>query len=160
MPIGFLLALQASGMVTDWLGMQSSNELAARGARLQQEAIEKNIQFSRIQTADESLQAMIKVRKNLGTQAVMYAARGVSGPMVGLSANETIGNFNADERMRKINQKSREAELRSGIEISKLHQRSYETRNFNEFLSRNINLIPTNPMVYKGIGSSFGLTKV
>lgn len=155
----FLLALQASGMVVDWFGRQTSIDMAQRGAELQQQMINENIRLSRIQTADESLQAMRQLRQNLGTQAAMYAARGISGPMTFLSATESVGNFNADERMRKINQLSTEARLKAGLEISKLHQKSYETRQFNEFLSSSLQRIPTNPEAYQGLGSSFGLTK-
>ncbi len=155
----FLLALQASGMVVDWFGRQNQIDMAERGAELQQEMIERNIQLSRIQTADESLREMVKLRQNLGTQAAMFAARGVAGPMVGLAANESVGNFNTDERMRRINQLSNEAKLRAGIEISKLHQKTFETNQRNEFFKSAIEKIPTSPDAWKGFGESFGMTK-
>jgi hypothetical protein len=159
-PVGFLLAAQAGGMILDWIGTSAQNEAAARAARLQQQAIEISIATSRLQTEDESLRELVQLRQNLGTQAAVLAARGVrAGTGVGvIAAAESQGAFNADERMRRINQMMNEKRLKAGLEISKIQQKTFENNNWNSFLSRTINRIPTSPDFYKQLGSSFGLT--
>lgn len=162
MPIAFLLALQASGMVIDYFGTQRQNAMAQRGAALEQAGINANIALSRVSAEDQSLQAMKQLRQNLGTQAAMFAARGIRSGAgnAALITNESISNFNADERMRKINQLSNEAKLKAGIAMSKMDQASYENKNWNAFTDRLINKFPSNPSAYAEIGKNFGLTKV
>ena len=160
-PIGFMLAAQAGGMIMDYFGTAAQNEQAAEAARLQQEAIQASIATSRLQTEDESLRAMVSLRQNLGTQAAMMAARGIrAGTGVGvLAMTESQGNFNADERMRRMNQMMNEKRLKAGMEISKMHQQAFENNNWNAFAGRVINKIPTSPEFYKQLGASFGFTK-
>ncbi len=166
MPIAFLLAMQASGMIVDWLGKKDQIRMANMGAELEQAGINSEIQTSRLQTEEASLQAMKQLRQNLGTQAAMFAARGVQGG-TGTSVlfgNESVGNFNSDERIRRINQLGNEARLKAGLTLSKLHQKTYESNTWNEFGKSIFNKIPTrgfntgsNP---GSSGSGFGLTKV
>lgn len=163
-PVVALLAMQAGGMIIDWLGKQSQIEMAERGAKLQQQAIEDAIRYSRMQNEEESLQSMRKLRQNLGTQAAYLAARGIrSGTATGvLMMTESVGNFNADERIRKINQLSQEAGMRAGIQMSKMHQEAYKSGKESEFFKSAIERIPTNPEFYKQFGKdtgSYGLTR-
>jgi hypothetical protein len=157
-----MLAMQAAGVVTDWLGRRQQMDFAQKGAELEQRMINENIQISRIQSSEASLQAMKQLRQNLGTQAAMFAARGIraGAGTAALITNESVGNFNADERMRKINQLNTESRLRVGLETSKLHQKAFEANQRNEFFTSVFNKIPTNPAAYKSFGEGFGLTKV
>lgn len=168
--MGFMLALQASGMVVDWLGKNEQVRLGKMGNQVEQAGINSNIQTARLQAEDESLQSMKALRMNLGTQAAMLAAKGVGGAS-GASiygTNESIGNFNADERMRRINQKSNEAALRAGSLISNLHQKTFESKTWGQFRQNVINNIPTTPEAWSKIwegfsaknGYGFGLTKI
>jgi len=161
MPLAFLLAMQASGMVVDWLGKNEQIRLGKMGAQIEEEGINANIQTSRLESEDASLQAMKQLRMNLGTQAAMLAARGVrSGTQTSvISMNTSVGNFNADERMRRINQIGREANLRAGKLTSQLHQKTFENNIRAEFRNNLFSKIPTSPSAYSQIGSSFGLTK-
>lgn len=156
-PIAFMLAAQGAGMVFDYLGTQDSIDMARKGAELQQQEIEKQIQYARLAAADESLRSMVNLRKNLGSQAAYFAARGVGGSAPALFATESTSNFNTDERMRKINLLAAESQLRAGQKISKLHEEAYENDQWNSFIKRTVNNIPTSPEAYKGIGGSFGL---
>lgn len=160
-PIGIMLAAQAAGMIMDYIGTRAQNEAAAEAARLQQEAIQTSIATTRLQTEDESLRALVQLRQNLGTQAAIMAARGVrSGTGVGvLAMNESQSNFNADERMRRMNQLMNEKRLKAGMDISKMQQKTFENNNWNSFTNRIINRIPTSPDFYQKMGASFGLTK-
>lgn len=170
MPIAFLLALQASGMVVDWLGKKEQARMGRMGAEIEQAGIESEIQTTRLQTEEDSLAAMKQLRQNLGTQAAMFAARGVASGAGSamLFANESVGNFNADERVRRINQLGNEARLKAGKTLSTLHQKTTESKLWNEFGKSVINRVPTSPdawgQISKGFskksGYGFGFTPV
>lgn len=140
-----LLAAQAAGMVVDYLGTQQQMELGRIGSQLEQASIETSIENSRLQTEDASLQAMIKLRQNLGTQMAIQAARGTStsSGTATLFPFESVNNFNADEKMRHFNLLGQEARLRTGIAISKLNQSSAENKGWTEFGRRTLNRFPT-----------------
>jgi len=161
-----LLAMQAAGMVTDYVATKNQIRLGELGAKLQQESIESNIQQTRLETEDASLQALRNLRQNLGTQMAVYAARGTStanGSAV-LSTNESVGNFNSDERMRRMNLISRENTLKGQGSIYKLNQEAEKAKLWKGFASRTVNTFPTSEQAWsKGIGdfkSSFGLTNI
>jgi hypothetical protein len=162
LPIAFMLAAQAGGMIIDYYGRSQSSAMAKEGAEMQQQAIERAIQYSRLNTEAESLQAMQSLRKNLGSQAVMFASRGIrqGAGSNALFANESVGNYNMDERMRRLNQLSNESKMRAGIQASKSQQQAFENENWNAFTKSIINKIPTNPDAYKGLAESFGFNKV
>jgi len=156
MPFAFLLALQAGGMVVDWLSTNDQNQLLKEGDTLNQAAITANIATSRLQFEDESLDAMKKLRMNLGTQMAMQAARGVSSAGEGvLFSNESVGNFNADQRIRKINQLSTENGLKAQGLISSLNTQANIDKNWNAFDQRTIAKIPTIGDAWSGIGKGF-----
>jgi len=160
--LGFMLSLQAAGMVVDWFGKNEQIRLGKMGQKIEQAGINSNIAQARLESEDASLQAMKALRMNLGTQAAMNAARGISnasGSAI-FSRNDSLSNFNADERMRKINLAHNEASLKAGGLISNLHEKTYENRTWNEFRNNIINKIPTDPSSYKEMAKSFGLTKV
>ncbi len=170
MPLAFLLSLQASGMVIDWLGKNEQVRLGKMGAQVEQAGITANIQTSRLQTEEDSLESMKQLRANLGTQAAILAARGTRpGTMNSvLAMNESVGNFNANERLRKINQMGNEANLKAGKLISSLHEKTFENNTWNTFRTSVINKIPTSPSAWGQIrqgfsaksGYGFGLTPV
>ncbi len=170
MPIGFLLSLQAAGMVIDWMGKKDQIRMAKMGAQVEQAGIDANIQTSRLEAEDASLQSMKQLRMNLGTQAAILAARGVrSGTQSSvLAMNESVSNFNADERMRKINQMGNEANIRAGKTLSILHEKTFENNTWGDFRSHAFNTISTSPSAWKQIANSFtakngygfGITKV
>lgn len=157
-----LLAMQASGMAIDWLGKREQIKMGRLGEKLEQASINSNIMASRLEAEDASLNALVQLRKNLGTQAAMFAARGTragAGNALGFMT-ESFSNFNADERIRKISQLGRETELRAGSVLSKLHQQTRENTIWGEFRKSIFDKIPTSPDAYKSMGSSFGLSKV
>ncbi len=162
MPIAFLLALQASGMVVDWLGKNEQIRMGKMGQQIEQAGITANIQQTRLEAEDESLQSMKQLRQNLGTQAAMMAAKGIRAgtPTSAIFATESVGNFNADNKIRKINQMGREAELKAGGLLSSLHQETSARNVWNQFRSSAASKIPTSPSSYKAMGTSFGLTTV
>lgn len=166
MPFALLLAMQAAGMVTDYFGMREQQRLGNMGYKVQQAGINANIYQTRLETEDASLQAMINLRKNLGTQLAVQAARGTStsgGSAVSLF-QESIGNFNSDERMRRINQLGRENELKAGGSIAKLNQTATNSKLWSSFASRSLERFGTSAQYWyaggKTAGKSFGLTQM
>ena len=159
--IAFLLAAQAAGMAIDYFGSLSASQAAKEAAALKRREIEKQIQYSRLATADESLRAMINLRQNLGSQMAAFAAKGTApGPATALFTAQSVSNFGTDERMRKINQLQTESQLRADKQISKMQEKTFENNQWNEFTKRTVNRIPTSIDAYKGIGSGFGLDPV
>ena len=164
--LAFMLSLQAGGMVVDWLGKNEQVRMGKLGADVEQAGINSNIATARLQSEDDSLQSMRQLRQNLGTQAAVFAARGVrSGTSTtALATNQSVGNFNADERMRKINLISSEAGLRANKSLSMLHQQTNQNEIWNTFRTNVAKRFPTTPEAYDQIGASFkkgfGLTGV
>src|SRR5271165_512932 len=157
MPFGFLLALQAAGMVFDFFGKQNQIAMSKLGAQVEQAGIDANIQTSRLQAEDASLQSMRQLRKNLGTQAAILAARGTRPGTQNsvLAMNESVGNFNADERMRKINQLGNEAQLKAGKVLSTLHEKTFENNTWGEFRNRAFSKLPTSPAAWTQLTDAF-----
>lgn len=162
MPIALLLAMQAAGMIVDWLGTQEQQRIANMGAKIQQAGIEANIQQTRLEAEDESVQALINLRKQLGAQAAIFAARGTAqgaGNSV-LFTQESISDYKSDERMRRMNLLGRENELKAGGLISKLNQQGQNTKLWQGFAQRSMNRIPTSQQAWGQMGKNFGMTQL
>lgn len=157
MPLAFLLAMQASGMVVDWLGNQEQIRMGKLGQQVEQAGINSDIATSRLEAEDESLQSMVQLRKNMGTQAAMLAARGTraGAGTAALFSNESLSSYNADERMRKISESSREAQLRAQGLLSDLHEKTNEQNLNNQFLKNVFNKIPISPNSWGAIKTGF-----
>lgn len=166
MPFALLLAMQAAGMVVDYMGAKQQADYQKMGLKLQQAGLESNLYQTRAQAEDASLQAMVELRKNLGSQIAVNAARGTStGAGSALSLfEESIGNFNTDERMRRINQLGRENELRAGGTIATLNNQSESSKLWSSFASRSLSRFPSTMQGWQSLGkqagSSFGLTQM
>jgi len=159
-PVAMLLAMQASGMIVDYMGTNNQSKFADMGAKVQQAGIEANIEQTRLETEDASLQAMKTLRANLGSQIATFAARGTStagGSAVGI-LNESVENFNADERIRRMNLLSKQNELKANKTISILQQKGEKSKLWQGFASRTINRFPTSVEGWSKGLSSFGLT--
>jgi len=125
-----LLAMQAAGMVIDWATTQEQIRMGRMGAKMEQAGIAMNIEMTRAQAEDASLQSMKQLRQTLGSQAAVQAARGTkSGVGSALSVtNESMKAFSDDERTRRMNLLAKEAELKAGSVMSKLHQEQSESQ--------------------------------
>ena len=130
MPFAFLLAMQAAGMVMDYYGNKKQIEMGRMGQKVEQAGIETNIQMTRLESENASLNAMKNLRQTLGSQAAIMAARGTSSGAGSAMAirGESVNEFYSDERNRKTNLAYKEASLKAGIAMSKLHQWTSETQ--------------------------------
>lgn len=168
MPFAFLLAMQAAGMVTDYLGKQNQMRMNDLSGKLDQAGIDANIQTSRLQTEEDTLASMKQLRANLGTQLAWQAASGSrSGTGVGvLAMNESVGNFNADQKVRRLNQLQNENALRSNKLISGMHTQTYDNTQTNQFRQDIFNKLPTSPEAWNKLSqgvsakNNYGFTKV
>jgi hypothetical protein len=166
MPFYLLLAMQASGMIIDFLGASNQRDMMNIGMKLQDQAVEANIMDLRAESADESLQSMKQLRQNLGSQIAANAAQGKqsgAGSAFAIS-NQSIGNFNADEQIRKLNLLGKENQLRAGQAMSRLQHSSDSTKLWRSFASRTINRFPSSVSGWeafgKQAGQGFGLTSI
>lgn len=139
-----LLAMQAAGMIVDWAGTKQQIDMGRMGAKIEQAGINANIQMTRLQTEDATLQAMKNLRQNLGSQIAMQAARGnATGAGSALSLfTESISNFKSDERTRRINLLARETELKAQGFLSRLHQETSEMTQWGAFRNRVLDKLP------------------
>lgn len=161
MPLAFLLAMQAAGMVVDYLGTRNQAQMNQYGYQLQRAGIEANIEQTRLETEDATLEALKNLRKNMGTQLAVFAARGTN-PGAGSAFSiltENIGNFNSDERTRRMNLLGNENTLKAGGTIAKLNQSGDNNKLWSGFASRTISGIPTSPKVWNQVGKSFGFSQ-
>jgi hypothetical protein len=166
MPFELLLAMQAAGMITDYMGVKNQQGLMSQGAQVEQAGIDAEIEQTKLETADASLQGLTQLRQNIGSQMAVFAARGTSTSAGNAFQiiNNTVGNFNADERIRRINQLGKMNELKAGKTISILNQAGGSSKLWQGFASRTINRFPSSVAGWKqGIKDAkeaFGLTSL
>ena len=166
MPFAFLLAMQASGMIVDYLGTKNQAEMMNMGAKVQQAGIEANIQQTRLENEDASLQSMKQLRQTLGSQIAVFSARGTStaGGSAFSFLNESINNFNSDERIRRLNALGKENQLRGGKAMSILQNQSETSKLWQGFYQRTFDKFPSSLSGWqeaaKQTKQGFGLTSI
>lgn len=157
MPFYLLLAMQAAGMITDYFGSKNQADMMRMGQQVDQAGLEANIEQTRLETEDASLQAMKHLRQTIGTQIAIFAARGTStagGSAISI-LNESQANFNTDERTRRMNLLGKENQLRAGIAMSRLKNMSDTSKLWQGFSSRTLNRFSSSISAYSGGGSAF-----
>lgn len=166
MPFYLLLAMQAAGMITDYLGAKSQDEMMKMGMQVQQAGIEANLAQTRLESQEGSLAAMKQLRQTLGTQIATMAARGTStegGSALSL-LNESVSNFNADEKVRKLNLLGKENQLRVGSAMSRLQYSGDSSKLWQGFATRTMNQFPSSVSGWKqaiaDVKEGFGLTSI
>lgn len=146
---GFLLAMQAGGMIIDYLNTSHQKHLIQMGRQIEDAAFQSNLEAIRLESSEASLEEMKQLRQNLGSQIALQAARGTSsaqGTAV-ISRNQSVNTFNEDERRRRMNLLSKESQLRANNVLSGLHTLQSETQLGQAFSGRVIDQI--------GISSAF-----
>lgn len=155
-----LLGMEAAGMVINYLGNQNQIAMGRMGAELEQAAINSNIEITRAQAEDQTLQSMRKLRQNLGSQIAIQAARGnssVGGTAVSL-LNQSISNFNEDKSSRNLNMMGRINELKAQSTLSRLHEQGFENKLNTDFTKSIFNQIPF-AYALNSFGSGIGAGK-
>jgi len=126
----FLLSMQAAGVVTSLWSSHGAQKQIQQGRDMEKAGIEMNMAANNYEFQEASLASMQALRQNLGTQAVMQAARGVSTgteSSVG-QAQKSISSQGGDQEARRMRMLAREAELRASNVLSGLHTMKSETQ--------------------------------
>ncbi len=155
---GILLAFQAAGVIFDYRNTRNQQKMIQQGRALEKAALDANLEAVKLQSGEESLASMQQLRKNLGSQIATNAARGTAsnaGTAFSLS-NKSISSFNEDERMRRFNLLSKEANLRAQDVLSGLHTLQSETQLGQAFTGRLLDKIPLSSSIDKFMESDLG----
>lgn len=153
-----LLAAQASGMIVDYFGTRNQIRMGRMGRSVEEAGINASIEMTRAESEEASVAAMQNLRQTLASQAAIFAARGTrAGVGSALTISEgSVGEFNQDEKARRMNLLAREAQLRAGNVLSGLHQLTSETQLGQSMTKRWFDKIPTDPTVFKAFGKKIG----
>lgn len=155
---GILLGMQAAGLVIDYTQTRRQQGLVQAGREIEQAQYEANLEALRAQTEQESLASMRQLRQNIGTQIAVQAARGTS-TAAGTAATlrqSSMAAFSEDERVRRMNQLAKEADLRAGNVLSGLHALSSQTQLGQAMQQRFLNLIPLSQTYQEFFGKNSG----
>jgi hypothetical protein len=157
MPFYLLLAMQAAGMITDYFGTKNQAEMMGLGMELKNAELDTNLEENRLETENASLEGLKDLRQTLGSQIAVMAARGTStaGGSAASLLNESQGNFNSDEQIRRLNSMGRENQLRAGAAISRLQNSSSVSKLWQGFASRTLNKFPSSVSGWKQGMSDF-----
>lgn len=123
----FLMSMQAAGLVTSVYSAGRRSEMIQIGRTLQKEELDTNLKALRLQFSESSLEAMKKLRADMGSQIAINAAKGRRGGSSQASINRSFSNFQQDERARRINLLARESSLRASNILSGLHTAESES---------------------------------
>ena len=126
----FLLSMQAAGMIFQFGEQKSKQRMIQQGRQLEKAAIDSNLEALNYEYQESSLEAMKRLRQNLGTQAAVQAARGNrSGTETTTGeVQKSIHASNSDEQSRRMNLLAKEANLRASNVLSGLHTLQSETQ--------------------------------
>jgi hypothetical protein len=124
------MGMQAAGAIADIAGTKKQIKQGKAGTALELAQIENRLEQERAASAQSSLDAMISLRSNLATQQAIFASRGTRGTAgtAASLASASVRNFSSDERTRRMNLLSREADLRATKTLTGMHQLSSETQ--------------------------------
>ena len=140
--MGILGAMQGVGMVTSIFSAHQNEKLIKLGRKLEQAQFETNMQAIQTASMSESVDEMIALRKNIGSQVVSAAVRGnKAGAAIGIG--ESLSNFESDERKRRMNLLMNENELRAGNVLSSLNLLKSETQLGQSLISGLFDTVPT-----------------
>jgi len=174
----FSLAMQAAGAVFSIKQMKNNKKMIQMGRQLEQASFETNMAAAAAEYAQSSLQAMQELRKNIGTQIAINAARGVQSSAGSASASirESGQAFESDEKSRRMNLLAKENQLRANDVLSGLHTLQSETKLGQSLTNQLFNQLPISALdkefgiseglrgfgktVSKSVKSSFGLESI
>ena len=125
----FLLSMQAAGAIVSMWSAHSADKQIRQGRAMEQAGIEMNMAANNYEFQEASLSSMQQLRQNLGTQAVMQAARGnAAGTQTSVAGVEkSISAAKGDVEAKRMRMLAKEAELRASNILSGLHTLKSET---------------------------------
>lgn len=147
---GFLFGMQAAGLIVDYSSVRSRQRLIRAGQQVNDVQFDLNMENIKYESEQASLNEMRDLRENIGTQIANAAAKGTSSWG---AVSKGSFNYNQDERTRRMNLMSKEAQLRAGKILSGMHTLESETELGRQFASKVIDTLPIS-----AVGSAFGKT--
>ena len=147
----FLLAMSAAGTGISLYNNSKSQDLIKQGRALENAAFETNLEAIRAEAAQSSLESIQALRKNVSSQIVINAARGVAsgGGSAAANINESESAYNKDEQTRRMNLLAKENQLRANNILSGLHTLTSETQMGQTLTSQIFNMIPVSSLAEK-----------
>lgn len=143
----FLLSMQAAGLVSSIFGAKSQQKFIRQGRQLEQGQYETNLAAIKLQSAEASLDEMKQLRQNIGTQIAVQAAKGNRGGSSYAGIRQSVGNFDSDERTRRMNLLAKESELRANHVLSGLHSLQAETELGQSLTKTFLNTVQTSTLL-------------
>lgn len=129
MTMGFFISLQAAGSLLSWNDSKKRMDLMRQGNALDNAATQRNIEALALSAADESLNEMTALQRNLSTQLAVQAARGTgAGGSAASLASDSVRAASRDESKRRMNLLAKTTDLRAGKALSGLELLSSETK--------------------------------
>jgi hypothetical protein len=125
----FLLSMQAAGVVTSIWQNKGAQKQIQLGRALEKASLDANLAANNFEFQESSLASMQALRQNLGTQAVMQAARGnAAGTESAVGAQQkSISATSGDIEAKRMNMLSKESSLRAANILSGQHTLKSET---------------------------------
>ena len=126
----FLLAMIASGVVMDYFGTEQQKKLGRIGEDTEQSAIDAQLAMTRAKYEEETLMGMENLRKNLGSQLAIQAARGnasYAGSAIALQ-QDSMESASKDQSARDLNLLSNETLLKNARYMSTVNRLSAESQ--------------------------------
>ncbi len=147
----FLIAMQAAGVISTIYQGNKNKDLIQMGKALENSAFETSLTAIRAEAATSSLEALTQLRKNIGTQIAINAARGVASGAgsAQTNINTAEANYSSDEQKRRMNLLVRENELRGAHVLSGIHTLTSETQMGQSLTDQIFNKLPISGLADK-----------
>jgi hypothetical protein len=143
----FLYAMQAAGLVVSAYSANSQQKIIKMGRELEQNQFETNLEAIRLEAAGQSNNELMALRKNIGSQVVMDAAKGNRAGASAWGATEARSSFENDERKRRLNLLAKESQLRAGNVMAGFDLLRSETQLGQSLTKDVLNTIPVTSLL-------------
>lgn len=98
-----LIAAQSAGIATNIWKTSQASKLAGVGADLDRRAIDLQMQQNALVSTQQAISNAQNFRDVIAAQNVQFATRGQTGGSAASLQNDSVREFNKDERTRKLN---------------------------------------------------------
>lgn len=149
----FQAAMIGVGAISKIFSGDERKKQAEQGAAIEKAGIASNMEAIRLQSAEQSLERLKQLRKTLATQNAMSAARGTAtniGSAFFISQHSE-GEFNREERFRRISEKSQLASLKAKSLMSDLGLEQTKSQISSDVTSTLFNMLPVSSVLNEGL---------
>lgn len=154
------IGMFAAGTALDIFQTKQQKKMLRMGYDVEQAGLQSSLEAVRLQSAQDSLQSMVNLRKTIGSQIAMNVAKGTSTSagsalQIGL---HSISEYYNDEQSRRINLLQKENQLRAQGVMSGMHLYKSETELGQRLTSRIFKNLPVSSFgeTTQGAGDAIG----